>query len=262
MSQNGSSTTQVQTGQAPSWQQPYQQYGLQQATAQFQGINNPQQLVAGFSQPQNQAIAGIQNLATNNPTLGAAQNYETSVLNGNPAQNPYLSSEFNLGANDVQNRLESEFAGSGRNVVGSLPIQADELNNLATQLYGGAYNTGVQQQENALAAAPNTTNAQLGLQQGLYGAGQQIQNLGQQYIQAPQNFLQNYLNQVNQGLGQTQTTQQPLSTAQQIAQAGLGSQTGSTIGSTLGGLIGNYFGNQSAGSTAGSLLGAIGGAFA
>src|SRR6185503_2441357 len=167
MSQNGSQTTQTVQSQAPSWQQPYQSYGLQQALAQFQGVNSPQQLVAGFSPEQNQAISGIQQLATNNPTLGAAQNYTTSVLNGSPANNPYLSQQFNLAANDVQNRLESEFAGSGRNVIGSAPVQADELNNLATQLYGGAYNTGVQQQENAAANANNLVNSQMGLQQGL-----------------------------------------------------------------------------------------------
>src|SRR6185312_16322503 len=177
MSKDGNTPTQTTNATGPSFALPFQEYGLGQAQAQYQGVNSPQQLVAGFSQPQNQAISGIQQLATNNHTLGAAQNYTQSVLNGSPANNPYLNSEFNQAANTVQNRLESEFAGAGRNVIGSAPVQADELNNLATQLYGGAYNTGVQQQENAAALAPNVTNAQLGLQQGLFGAGQQIQNL-------------------------------------------------------------------------------------
>src|SRR6185437_10518076 len=174
MSQNGNTPTQTSSTTGPSWALPYEQYGLGQAQAQYQGVNSPQQLVAGFSQPQNQAISGIQQLATNNPTLGAAQQYTQNVLSGSPANNPYLNSEFNQAANTVQNRLESEFAGSGRNIIGSAPVQSDELNNLATQLYGGAYNTGVQQQENAAAQAPNVTNAQMGLQQGLFGAGQQI----------------------------------------------------------------------------------------
>ena len=258
----GNTPTSVVNSTGASWALPYQQYGLGQATAQFQGVNSPQQLVAGFSQPQNQAISGIQQLATNNPTLNAAQNYTTSVLNGNPAQNPYLSNEFNLAANDVQNRLQSEFAGAGRNVIGSLPIQADQLNNLATQLYGGAYNTGVQQQENAAANAGNVVNSQMGLQQGLFGAGQQVQNLGQQYIQAPQTFLQNYLNQVNQVPGQSVTTTNPLSPTQQIGQASTDANLGSTLGSTLGQYIGNYFGNGSTGSTVGGLLGALGGTYA
>ena len=254
--QNGNTPTQTSSTTGPSWALPYQQYGLGQAQAQYQGVNSPQQLVAGFSPQQDQAISGIQSLATNNPTLGAAQDYTQKVLSGNPANNPYLNSEFNQAANTVQNRLESEFAGAGRNVIGSAPVQADELNNLATQLYGGAYNTGVQQQENAAAQAPNVTNAQMGLQQGLFGAGQQVQNLGQQYIQAPQTFLQNYLNQVNQVPGQSNVTQTPLTNYQQAALAG----TGANIGSTLGSSLGNYLGGSS-GSGIGGLLGGLAGAF-
>jgi len=255
MSQNGNTPTQTSSTTGPSWALPYEQYGLGQAQAQYQGVNSPQQLVAGFSQPQNQAISGIQQLATNNPTLGAAQQYTQNVLSGSPANNPYLNSEFNQAANTVQNRLESEFAGSGRNIIGSAPVQSDELNNLATQLYGGAYNTGVQQQENAAAQAPNVTNAQMGLQQGLFGAGQQIQNLGQQYIQAPQTFLQNYLNQVNQVPGQSNVAQTPLTNYQQAALAG----TGANMGSNVGSLLGSYFGGS--GSNVGGLLGGLAGSF-
>ncbi len=258
----GTNTTQVQTAQAPSWQLPYQQYGLNQATAQYNGVSSPQQLVAGFSPQQNQAISGITSLATNNPTLNSASGYVNSVLNGSPANNPYLNSEFNQAANTVQNRLESEFAGAGQPVVNSLPVQSDELNNLATDLYGGAYNTGVQQQENALGNSGNVVNNQLGLQQGLFNAGGAIQNLGQQYIQAPQTFLNQYLSQINGNLGSTATTQQPLSTTQQIAQAGVGASAGSSLGSTLGGLIGKWLGNGSTGSSVGGLLGALGGAIA
>lgn len=231
MSNNSAGTTTTQ--QAPATQLPYEQYGLNQAYQQYQNVNNPNQLVSPFSQQQNQAIGNITNLA-NSPTgpTQSAANYTQNVLNGSPANNPYLSSEFNLGANDVQNRLSSEFANSGRGVIGSLPIQADQMNNLATQLYGGAYNTGVQQQMQAAANAPNIANSQMGLQQGLFNAGQQIQNLGQQYIQAPQTFLQNYLNQANQSNGQAiQTTGSgnPL-----LAGAGYASILSPIIGGLLG----------------------------
>lgn len=254
MSQNGNQTTQTVQSQAPSWQLPYQQQGLAQAQAQYQNVNSPQQLVAGFSPMQDQAMSNINTLATQGTPEGtAAQSYATNVLSGNPANNPYLSQQFNLAANDVQNRLESEFAGSGRNVIGSAPVQADQLNNLATQLYGGAYNTGIQQQENAAALAPTLENQQFGAQQNLYNAGAQQQQLAQQYIQAPQNFLNQYLSQVNGNLGTTQATQQPYSPLLQSANnAGIGS----TIGSTLGGLFGG------SGGTIGGLLGALGGAFA
>jgi len=323
VSQNGNPTTQVQNATGPSWALPYQQFGANQAYSQFSGVNSPQQLVAPFSSQQNQAISGITNLATNGtPETSSAQNYVTNVLNGgaaspgvsgaynqfamggvpaissadqyaqnvlngNPAQNPYLNSMFNQAANSVQNRLSSEFAGSGRNIVGSLPQQADELNNLATQLYGGAYNTGVQQQEqalssygsplaqaqigalgnlygsgvqqqeNALTQAVPLEQQQFNAQQNLYNAGVPIQNLAQNYITAPQQFLQQYLNQVNQIPGQSIATQQPLSPAQQAAQTG----AYANIGGTLGGTLGNMFGGSS-GQNWGSLLGSIAGAIA
>ena len=76
----GTNTTQVQTAQAPSWQLPYQQYGLNQATAQYNGVSSPQQLVAGFAPQQNQALSGIQQLATNNPTLGGAPGSLSNLL--------------------------------------------------------------------------------------------------------------------------------------------------------------------------------------
>lgn len=253
--QNGSQTTQTVQQQAPSWQSPYQQYGLQQATANYQNVNSPQQLVAGFSPQQNQAIQGITNLAGGTPQTTSAQNYVTSVLNGNPAQNPYLSQQFNLAANDVQNRLSSEFAGSGRNVIGSLPVQSDQLNNLATQLYGGAYNTGVQQQENALAQAVPLEQQQFNAQNNLFNAGGAIQGLAQQYITAPQTFLNQYLSQVNGNLGATQSIQQPVTPYQQLAM----SATGAGLGSQLGTQIGNAFGGQ--GGTIGGLIGGLGGAF-
>lgn len=258
MSQSGNTPSSVQSATGPSWALPYQQYGAQQASAQYQNVNSPQQLVAPFSPQQNQAISGIQSLATNNPTAGAADNYVQSVLGGSPANNPYLNSEFNSAANTVQNRLESEFAGAGQSVINSLPIQSDEMNNLATQLYGGAYNTGVQQQENAAALAPGAVGTDTSLQQNLFNTGQQVQNQAQNYIQAPQTFLQNYLNQVNQVPGQSVTTSYPLTTMQQIGQAGTGANLGSTLGSSLGSLFG---GSGSTGSNIGGLLGAIGGAF-
>jgi hypothetical protein len=157
----------------------------------------------------------------------------------------------------VQNRLSSEFAGSGRNVIGSLPVQSDQLNNLATQLYGGAYNTGVQQQENALAQAVPLEQQQFNAQQQLFNAGGQVQNLAQQYIQAPQSFLNNYLSQVNGDLGRTSSTQQPYSPfLQGVSNAGVGSQ----IGNALGGAIGSYFGSDNGGSW-GSLIGGLLGGF-
>lgn len=249
-------SNQTTTAQAPSWQLPYQQYALNQSLGQYNGVTSPQQLVAPFSTQQNQAINNIGNLANNNPVSGAVNNYVTNTLNGSPANNPYLNSEFQQGANQVQNQLSSEFANSGRGVVGSLPVQSDELNNLATQLYGGAYNTGVQQQENAAGLAPGAVNTDLGLQSALYGAGSNVQNLAQQYIQAPQNFLNQYMSRVNGNLGTTQTT--PVYFNNALAGLG-GAQLGGSLGGSLASLLGgSSTTGQGIGTLAGGLLGAFG----
>lgn len=249
------STNQTTTAQAPSWQLPYQQSGLNQSLAQYNNVSSPTQLVAPFSPQQNQAIQGVTDLATNNPTSGAVNNWVTNTLNGQPANNPYLNSEFTQAAQATQDQLGSEFAGAGRNVVGSLPLRSDQLNNLATSLYGGAYNTGVQEQEAAAGQAPNAVNTSLGLQQGLFNTGQQVQNQAQQYIQAPQTFLNQYLSRVNGNLGTTQT--QPLYYNQGLMALG-----GANLGGQAGSALGSYFGNsnlgQGIGTLAGGLLGAYG----
>lgn len=302
---DGGSQNQSTTTQAPSWQQGYQQYGLNQSLSQYQ---NTPQLVAPFAPQQEQAINNISSLAngtggsgqtsyqppqmfagpaqmtapgappdagslganvaqaggmpgqsgqagggsssSGGPWINSAQNYITNTLNGSPSSNPYLDSMFSRAANQTQPRLASEFAGAGRNVDASQGLRSQELNDLATGIYGGAYNTGVQQQENAAAMAPSILNSQLGLQNSLYGAGQNVQNLAQQYIQAPQNSLNQYLSRANGSLGQT-------STFNPAFNAGAGALGGALTGSSLGQNIGNMFGGS--GGDWGSLLGALGG---
>jgi len=240
MSGGGSSSS--ITTQAPSWQLPYQQYGLNQAQSQYQ---NTPQLVAPFAPQQEQAISNITNMAGGNPAVNAAQNYVTNTLGGNVQQNPELNNLFNLGANQIQQRLDSQFAGAGRNVDQNQGETGQALADFGSQLYGNAFNTEAGLQNSALYAAPSIQNAQLGMQNALYGAGQNVQNLAQSYIQAPQTSLNQYLSRVNNQLGATQAT--PFS----AAAGGLG---GGLLGANLGNAIGGYF-NDTGSSGWGSLLG-------
>ena len=154
-----------------------------------------QSLVAPLSPLQ---IQGIQSLASTangvNPSLSAANAnaWETSGALLNPSINPYLQNTFNLAANSVQNQLASEFAGAGSNVINSLPVQSDEMNNLATQLFGGAYQQGLTTMNQAEALSPS-------IQQGTYLPGQELYSTGglqqqqqQQLINAPYNALSWY----------------------------------------------------------------------
>lgn len=239
MSGNGGSTS-TTTQQAPAYQVPYQQYGLDQAYSNYQNGAK----VAGFSDQQNSAINNITGMAgSGTPVANAANNYATNVLTQGPTQNPYLDATFNQAAQATQGQLASEFGNAGRNVDASQGLRSQQLNQLATGIYGGAFNTGVQQQEQALSSAPGLDQQQYNDQSQLFGAGQQVQNLGNQYIQAPQTFLNNYLSQVNGNLGTTQTQQIPYnSTAGGLGGALLGSQVGSNVNSDYGGAIGGLLG--------------------
>lgn len=246
-------TPATQTSTAPSWQTPYQNYGLNQALSQYQNTN---QLVAPFAPQQEQAITNIGNMAANgDPATQAAQGFITNTLNGNVQQNPQLNALFSQGANQIQNQLASQFAGAGRNVDQSAGVNAQALGTFGANLYGNAFNTQAGLQQAALNAAPGNLQSQLGLQQALYGAGQNVQNQSQQYINAPQNFLNQYLSEVNGALGQT-------SSSTPAFNAGAGALGGGIVGANLGNSIGSALGGSSGGgwgSLAGGLLGAFAG---
>jgi hypothetical protein len=247
------STPATQTSTAPSWQTGYQNYGLNQALSQYQ---NTQNLVAPFAPQQEQAISNITNLANRgDPGTNAAGNFITNTLNGNVQQNPQLNALFSQGANQIQNQLASQFAGAGRNVDQSQGANALALGTFGANLYGNAFGQEAGLQQAALGAAPGNLQSQLGLQSSLYGAGQNVQNQSQQYINAPQNFLNQYLSEVNGALGQT-TSGTP------AFNAGAGALGGGIVGSGLGGAIGNALGGSSGsgwGQLAGGLLGAYAG---
>lgn len=168
----------------------------------------PGQQVASFNPLQSQAFGGIQSLAGSNP-LGAASAYNDSLLSGkftgpNAAlaatgqggvTNPLLDQMFGQAAGSTRNQLSSEFAGSGRNMDAAQPLRGEQLNNLATQIYGGAYDanqnraltanqTLAGEQQGAVSGAEGLTGANLGIQNALLGAGNQVQGQSQQLIDA------------------------------------------------------------------------------
>lgn len=162
----GSSSTPSRTttvNEPPAFIQPYMQYGAQQSRALYE-TGGPQyyqgNTVVPFSQQTENALGQTEQRAMQgSPVVDAAQNYAASTLSGSPtsqfgsganpyassanpyggASNPHLDATFNKAADSVQQRLGTQFAGSGRNVDASRAVNADELNNLATGLYGGAY---------------------------------------------------------------------------------------------------------------------------
>lgn len=182
-------TTQTQ----PSYMYPYIGTALSQAGSLL-GSNGPQyypgQTVAGFSDPQQQAFAGLTNI-------------DTGLMQG--SGNPYEDAMFHQAAGATQNQLSGEFAGMGRNAAASEPLRAEQLNNLATSFYGNNYQNDV---NNAMNAGQN-----------LLGVGNQVQQEAQNqinanvakynyYQQLPYQQLQQY-EQFLQGVNPGQQTSTP-----------------------------------------------------
>jgi hypothetical protein len=171
----------------PSWLQPYltQELGSAQGFQQ-QATSNPQSMVAPMTGAQQQGLSSqlsaAQQGAGEAGSAAAANQFETSGALLNPNSNPYLQNTFNLASQSVQNNLDSQFAGSGSNVENSLPVQSDQMNNLATQLYGGQYDVGLQNMTQATALSPS-------VQAGLYAPGQEEYQVGSTQQQQAQNVI-------------------------------------------------------------------------
>lgn len=69
--------------------------------------------------------------------------------------NPYLDATFNKAAGAVNRNLDTVLARSGRDLHGNLGARSDALNNLATDIYGGAYEGD---RNRALSAASDISN--------------------------------------------------------------------------------------------------------
>jgi len=268
----GSSPSNVTTTQnttLPSWLNNANQYGVGQAQQLYQKGGPqyyPGSTVAPLSSIQEQYLTSANNLGANgNPALGAATDYTKSVLGGsylNPNSNPYLDATFNQAANAVQNRVGSEFAGAGRNIESSIPVQNDQMNQLATSIYGGNYQNERNLQQQAAANAPNLNAANLSNLGATANAGALEQQQAQNYItgaqnawnynqQLPYNNLSQYMTLANSlAHGNTSTSTQP------VFQNTAGNMVGGALaGSQIGSGMGQY------GSLIGAGLGALGGYF-
>ena len=56
-----------------------------------------------------------------------------------PESNPFLQGTFNRAADLTRGRLDTEFAGAGRNLGASFPARSDELQTLASNIFGGNF---------------------------------------------------------------------------------------------------------------------------
>lgn len=70
-----------------------------------------------------------------------------------PDSNPFLQQTFNRAADLTQTRLGSEFAGAGRDVGAALPARSEELQTLASNIFGGNFQAERDRQVGAVGQA-------------------------------------------------------------------------------------------------------------
>lgn len=237
----GGGSSGVQRIEPPSYQLPYLQTGLMNA----QTLYNQGNPVAEFGDASRQAQQMMQNRATQgDPTIAEAGNYVRKTLNGGFLNsNPFLDATFNKAAMATQGQLASQFAGARRNVDQSQGNRAQQLNDLATSIYGGNYANERNLMQGALGYAQPLGNQAYADAQALSGVGAQIDTKYQQKLDASGTALDKYLARVRgTDYGSTQTSSgkgNPV--AGGIGGAIAGSQFG-PWGSLFGGGLGAIFG--------------------
>lgn len=203
MSTGGGSQT--QRTEPPRYQLPYLQDSLRSSQTLYNStLGTPNMGVAQRSPETLAAQQGIASLAGGNQLTQNQQNLANQTLSGGfLGSNPYLDDTFNRAALATQNQLASQFGGAGRNVEASEGLRSQQLNDLATSIYGGAYDAERNRQQQVLGMSPQ-------LQAGGYYDLGQLANVGaaqegyyQQLLDQPGNLLDQYINRVSGNMGTT-----------------------------------------------------------
>lgn len=282
------------TTEPPALIRPYMQYGAEQSRALYETGGPsyyPGNTVVPFA-PQTERALGLteQRALSGSPVTNAAQGYLTGQLNSpvtsqfggatpfDSSSNPYLDSMFNKAAQSTRTALDTQFAGAGRNLEAQMPARADQLNDLATSIYGGAYENDANRRLSAwdsersrmasdlqaqranrmglLGFAPQLANQDYVDLQALQGVGGQVEDLTGRLMEdqaarydfaqnRPQTNLDAYLARITGAYpGQTATQTTPTYRNRTAGAAG-----GALAGAQMGSSFGPY----------GALIGAIGG---
>lgn len=290
-SSNSSPSKTTSTTEPPAFIQPYLQHGATQARALYETGGPsyyPGNTVVPFAPQTEQALGLTQQRALNgSPVTRAAQSYAASSLNTpissqfggstpfDSANNPYLDATFNKAAQATRTQLDSQFAGSGRNLDAQMPARADQLNDLATSIYGGAYESDANRRLSAWDSERSRMASDLQGQRGnmlglaslspqlasqdyvdlnaLQGVGNQTEDLASRLMQdqaarydfnqnRAQTNLDNYLSRITGAYpGGTQASSTPTYRNRTAGAAG-GALTGLQVGGPWGALIGGAAG--------------------
>ena len=120
------------------------------------------------------------------PLTDAAGDLTGATLRGDflsSDSNPFLQQTFDRAAELTRGRLDSEFAGAGRNLGAAMPARSEELQTLASNIFGGNFQRERDRQANAVGQAQNLanqdfTNIRAMLDAGGFNIDQFINRLG------------------------------------------------------------------------------------
>jgi len=197
MSRGPESVTSTTTTEPPSFLTGPLRTAAQQAQGSLQGLFNTGQ---GTTQTGQGLEALFQRGQAGSPLLNQAQQTTQQTLAGDflsPDTNPFLQSTFNRAADLTRGRLDTEFSGAGRNLGAAQPARSEELQTLASNIFGGNFQ---QERDRQIAAAGQAAPL----------AGADFQNI-QAQIDAGSFPLDQFINRIS-GLipgagGVTQSTQ-------------------------------------------------------
>jgi hypothetical protein len=189
----GGSQNTVSQNTVPDWLQPYLTNTLSSAQTLEQGGGPqyyPGQQVASLTPLQNEGLSQVQNLSQGPNASTVAQNQNMNIESGaylNPSTNPYLSGTLATAEQGVQNPITSQFGAAGRNVLSSAPVQSSAMNQLANQIYGGAYQSGMSNMVQASGLSPSIDAGTYAPAQAALSAGNGVQQQDQNEINASMN---------------------------------------------------------------------------
>ena len=265
MSKGSTPTTQSSTVTAePSeFVKPYYQEALGQAQQLYQSDVPqyfPQATYVPFS-GQTEAALRLQEqrALSGSPLLGSSQQEIQNILSGqylDPSTNPYLQQAFQRAAGDVQSQLGSMFAKGGRYGSAAMAETAGRrMGDLASQIYGGAYQQERARQLQAAQMAPQLAALDYADIGQLAQVGQQREAMSEAQLadamqrfqfeqQKPYTKLREYLASIGAPTSQQTVSAQPIYR---------------NLGANLlsGAMGGGYLGNL-AGLSTGGTLGAAG----
>ena len=263
---NPTNVTTTTSAEPSEFVRPYVTEAFDQAQNLFQSnVPNyfPKQTYTDFAPETTAALQLATNRAINNPLLASSQNEINKILQGNylsPTTNPYSQALYNKMAGDVTAGVQSQFSKAGR--LGSAANQsvlAEELGQLANQVYGDQYDTERANMVNAVAMAPQLAAQDYTDIQALSGVGQTKEAMEMAKIQdamarfdfeqqKPYYKLREYLGSIGANVPTTTATTKPV-----FRNTGAGILGGALQGMELAGSIDGF--NPMYGAAAGGLLG-------